>query len=108
MRIIRRQRRRSSLPRYSRRRQRCRENGINATGGATVVSGGAGDRLGSVKMSDPMYNMLIGLVVVAAVVAVAYFTTLTIIPRAVLVMGMAACIWNVMGNFWGTDELEDE
>lgn len=55
-----------------------------------------------------MYNMLIGLVVVAAVVAVAYFTTLTIIPRAVLAMGMAACIWNVMGNFWGNDELEDE
>ncbi|KAL1437998.1 hypothetical protein MTO96_048455 [Rhipicephalus appendiculatus] len=116
MRIIRRQRRRSTgTPRYSRRRQRCPENGINATAFAAscatvqsgVNSGGAGDlRYG--KMSDPMYNVLMGLVVVAAVVSVVCFTTLTIVPRAVLAMGMMACIWNVIENLWGNDEIGDE
>lgn len=119
MRIIRRQRRRSTgttgVPRYSRRRQRCPENGVNTTASAasraTVVSGvnsgGAGD-LRSSKMSDPMYNVLMGLVVVAAVVSVTYFTTFTIVPRAILAMGMMACIWNVIENLWGNDEIVDE
>lgn len=117
MRIIRRQRRRSTgAPRYGRRRQRCPENGINATTFAAsrttaesgANSGGAGHlRYG--KMSDPMvYNVLLGLVVVAAVVSVVCFTTLTIVPRAVLAMGMMACIWNVIDNLWGNDDIEDE
>ncbi|KAL3191768.1 hypothetical protein MRX96_059504 [Rhipicephalus microplus] len=64
-------------------------------------SGGAGD-LRDGKMSDPMvYNVLLGLVVVAAVVSVVCFTTLTIVPRAVLAMGMMACIWNVIDNLVG-------
>lgn len=112
MRIIRRQRRRSTgVPRYSRRRQRCPENGINAASGATVVSGvnsgGAGDPR-SAKMSDTVYNILMGLVVVAAVVSVASFTTFTIIPRVVLAMGMMACLWNIIENLWGNDEIGDE
>lgn len=116
MRIIRRQRRRSTgAPRYGRRRQRCPENGINCTFAASRTtaesganSGGAGHlRYG--KMSDPMvYNVLLGLVVVAAVVSVVCFTTLTIVPRAVLAMGMMACIWNVIDNLWGNDAIEDE
>lgn len=109
MRIIR-QRRRTSVQLRSRRRRRCPENGSNAANGraGTVVSGGAGDRpLRSSKMSDPMYNILLGLVAVAAVVSITYYTTLTILPRAILAVGVMACIWGAMENFWGADELAD-
>lgn len=109
MRIIR-QRRRPSVQLRSRRRRRCPESGFNAANGrATVVrSGGAGDRrLWSSKMSDPVYNVLLGLVAVAAVVSVVYYTTLTILPRAILAVGMMACLWGVVESFWGANELED-
>lgn len=59
-------------------------------------------------MSDTVYNILMGLVVVAAVVSVASFTTFTIIPRVVLAMGMMACLWNIIENLWGNDEIGDE
>lgn len=108
MRILR-QRRRPSVQLRSRRRRRCPENGFNAANGrAIAVSDGAGDRrVWSSKMSDPVYNLLMGLVAVAAVVAVAYYATLTILPRAIIAVGMMACIWGVVENFWGADELED-
>ncbi|KAH7935989.1 hypothetical protein HPB52_016244 [Rhipicephalus sanguineus] len=64
--------------------------------------------LRSAKMSDTVYNILMGLVVVAAVVSVASFTTFTIIPRVVLAMGMMACLWNIIENLWGNDEIGDE
>lgn len=57
-------------------------------------------------MADPVYNLLLALVIVAAIVSILFYTTLTILPRVILVMGLLACIWGALEGIWGRDQLE--
>lgn len=103
MRIIR-QRRRLSVHKIKRRRRW-------SVADASTAASGRGDsaacRCWPVMMADPVYNLLLLLVIIAAIVSIFFYTTLTILPRAILVMGLLACIWGALEGIWGQDQLEN-
>lgn len=104
MRIIR-QRRRLSVHKIKRRRRWPAAADANLA----VASGRADSDVCRCwpVMADPVYNLLIVLVIVAAIVSILFYTTLTILPRVILVMGLLACIWSAVEGIWGHDQIQD-